>query len=71
MTMAEELRQEGREEGRAKTLHQLLLKLLARKFGDVPPQYSAAIEAGTPEQLERYAERVVVVDTLAAVFADG
>jgi predicted transposase/invertase (TIGR01784 family) len=70
MTMAEELRQEGREEGRAQGIRQLLLKLLARKFGDVPPQYGAAIEAGTPEQLERYAERVVMVDTLAAVFAD-
>jgi predicted transposase/invertase (TIGR01784 family) len=74
MTMAEELmemgRAEGRAEGRADGLRQLLIKLLARKFGDVPPEYGAAIETGSAEQLERYAERIIVVDTLGAVFAD-
>jgi predicted transposase/invertase (TIGR01784 family) len=73
MTMAEELMEMGRAEVRAEAdaaLRHLLLKQLARKFGEVPPQYSAAIETGTAAQLERYAERIVVVDTLAAVFAD-
>ena len=36
----------------------------------IPQVLTAAIETGTTEQLERYAERIVVVDTLAAVFAD-
>jgi predicted transposase/invertase (TIGR01784 family) len=73
MTMAEELMEMGRAEVRAEAdaaLRQLLLKLLARKFGEVPLEYSAAIETGTAEQLERYAERIVVVDTIAAVFAN-
>lgn len=82
MTMAEELIQqgraesraeglaEGRAEGRAEALRHLLLKQLARKFGGVPPEYGAAIETGTTEQLERYAERIIVVDTLPAVFAN-
>lgn len=73
MTMAEELMEMGRAEGLAQAdaaLRQLLLKLLVRKFGAVPPEHVAALEAGTPEQLERYAERIIMVDTIAAVFAD-
>jgi hypothetical protein len=77
MTMAEELIQKGHAEGWAKgraegdaALRNLLLKLLMRRFGDVPLDRRAGIEAATPEQLERYAERIVVVDSLEAVFAD-
>jgi flagellar biosynthesis/type III secretory pathway protein FliH len=86
MTIAEELIQKGRAEGRAQGQAEgraqgqaegraqgqanLFMKLLTRKFGDVPTEYRTCIEAATVEQLERYAERFVVVDTLAAIFAD-
>jgi predicted transposase/invertase (TIGR01784 family) len=74
MTVAEELMQkgraEGREAGRAEGQITLLVKLLTRKFGDLPAEYRARLEAATSELLERYAERLLVAGTLAAVFAD-
>jgi predicted transposase YdaD len=74
MTMAEELiqkgRAEGRVEGRVEGRAELLVKLLVHKFGELPTEYLAGLADATDEQLERYAMRVVTVETLAAVFAD-
>jgi predicted transposase/invertase (TIGR01784 family) len=82
MTVAEELMQkgraegrevgraEGREVGRAEGQVALLMKQLTHKFGDLPAEYRARLEAATSELLERYAERLLVEITLAAVFAD-
>jgi predicted transposase YdaD len=78
MTVAEELMQkgreagraEGREAGRAEGQITLLVKLLTRKFGELPGEYRARLEAATSELLEHYAERLLVAGTLAAVFAD-
>lgn len=72
MTMAEELMQkgrvEGRAQGRAEGRVEMLVKQLIHKFGNVPSDYLAAIETASAEQLDRYAMRVVTVDTLAGVF---
>lgn len=74
MTVAEELMQkgraEGREAGRAEGQVALLMKLLTRKFGDLPAEVRGRLEAATSELLEHYAERLLVAGTLAAVFAD-
>jgi predicted transposase YdaD len=78
MTIAEELMQKGREvghkegrkEGRAEGQVTLLSKQLTRKFGELPDDYRARLEAATSERLEHYAEQLLVASTLAAVFAD-
>jgi predicted transposase/invertase (TIGR01784 family) len=66
MTMAEELMQKGRAEGQAA----LIVKMLTRKFGDLPAEYRARLETATTDLLERYAERLLGARTLAAVFTD-
>ena len=78
MTMAEELIQmgrteglaQGRTEGRAQAGASMLVRMLERKFIDIPPEYRARIDASAPEQLEMLAERTLFADTFAAVFAD-
>jgi hypothetical protein len=74
MTIAEELIQRGRAqghaEGRAEGRAELFVKQLMHKFGELPPEYAAAIANANDELLERYAVRVVTVETLADVFAD-
>jgi predicted transposase/invertase (TIGR01784 family) len=74
MTYAEKLIEQGRKEGLENGLVQgqtrLLVKQLTLKFGDVPPAHQATITNATLEQLERYAARVLFVDTLAAVFEE-
>jgi hypothetical protein len=78
MTVAEELmqkgrevgREEGREVGRTEGQVTLLVRMLTRKFGDLPAEYRARLEAATTDLLERYAERLLVAGTLAAVFTD-
>jgi flagellar biosynthesis/type III secretory pathway protein FliH len=72
--MIEQGRKEGLAQGLEKGLVQgqtsLLVKLLALKFGAVPPAYQAIISTATLEQLEQYATRVLFADSLPAVFAD-
>ncbi|PRQ08934.1 Rpn family recombination-promoting nuclease/putative transposase [Enhygromyxa salina] len=82
MTIAEELhqkgletglekgREEGRREGRQEGRVGVLGKLSSLKFGGMPPEYAALIEAATDEQLERYIERILTADTIDAVFSD-
>jgi hypothetical protein len=63
-------REVGREEGRAEGQVTLLVRQLTRKFGELPAEYRARLEAATCDLLERYAERLLVAGTLAAVFSD-
>jgi flagellar biosynthesis/type III secretory pathway protein FliH len=82
MTYAEKMIEQGRKEGLEKGLEKglaqglvqgqqsLLVKLLTRKYGDVPPAYQAILSNATLEQLEQYAARVLFAATLDAVFAD-
>lgn len=74
MTMAEELiakgRLEGLAKGRAEAGLAVLVRLLTRKFGDIPPEYRARIDDAAPDLLEQLAERTLFANTLAAVFAD-
>ncbi len=62
MTMAEELMQQGGA--------RLLVKQLSAKFGDLPAEYRARLEAATSDLLERYAVRLLGAPTLAEVFAE-
>jgi hypothetical protein len=66
MTIAEQMRQEGRLEERAS----MLTKLLTLKFKSLSAQHEAVIAEATGEQLERYVERVLEAETIDDVFAE-
>lgn len=72
MTAADRLiekgRAEGLEEGRAEGRATLLLQLLTLKFGRVPDAVRARVEQGDAEAVERWVERILVAPDLASVF---
>ena len=68
MTLAERLMERGRAQGARKGQIKLLLKMLGLRFGTLPPEISARLEAGTEADLERWAERLLVASSLEAVF---
>ena len=59
-------RDEGLREGERK----LLLRLLRARFGELPATVTARVEAAEEADLERWGERVLAADSLAAVFGD-
>lgn len=76
MTIAEQLIEEGRQEGRQEGSQvrgiTILRRLLVFKFKlqTLDPAYEAQLQAAAPEAVDRYLERVLTADSLAAVFAD-
>ena len=68
MTVAEELMQKGRAEGRAEGQITLIAKQLTRKFGELPAEYRTRLEGATTDALESYAERLLTAMTLQDVF---
>ncbi len=63
-------RDEGLREGRHEGERKLLLRLLRARFGELPAAATTRVEAAEEADLERWGERVLAADTLAAVFAD-
>ncbi|AQR66772.1 hypothetical protein BXU06_09105 [Aquaspirillum sp. LM1] len=65
-------RQEGRLEGRLEGEQtgeaRLLQRLLTRRFGALPADCVARIRAASPEQLERWSDRVLDAHSLTEVF---
>ena len=76
MTIAEQLIEEGREKGLAKgrlegriaTLRNLLRVKFKRRT--LAPAHEARLVAASPAVLDRYLERVLTADSVAAVFED-
>jgi hypothetical protein len=66
MTIAEQLHEEGRREGRIAALRSLLVF----KFHSLSAIYEPVLDAATPEAIDRYLQRVLTADSLAAVFDD-
>lgn len=66
MTVAEWLRQEGKQNGESS----MLMRLIERKFGDIPPSYRARIEQANSDSLLHWGDRILEVDTLNALFED-
>jgi predicted transposase YdaD len=60
-------REEGRAEGHEKGQRALLRKQLALKFGELTTEQEARVEAAQPEELERYAERLLTAGGIDAV----
>lgn len=68
MTIADQLRAEGRIEGRVEALRESLLELLQVKFGEVDAATRARITAAESESLRRWLRRLLEAATLPAVF---
>ena len=80
MTIAEQLRKEGRKEGLEKGIKKGLKKgreegrlatlrsLLVFKFQTLDPACEARLKTATPESIDRYLQRLLTADSLAAVF---
>ena len=62
---------QGREEGRAEGEANLLLKLLASRFGPLPAAVEARVRASSIADLEVFAERVLAAKCLDDVFGSG
>ncbi|AQR66337.1 transposase [Aquaspirillum sp. LM1] len=60
--------QQGRQEGRQEGEALLLLRLLTRRFGPLPADYIARIQAASSGQLEQWSDQVLDARTLAEVF---
>lgn len=60
-------REEGRVEGLADGRLEILRKLLALKFGALPPDAEARLASASAAELDRYLERVLFADALADV----
>lgn len=67
MTGAEQLRQEGRQEGIVQGEAKLLLKQLRRKFGELPTSVEQRLMAASTAEIERCGELVLTAKTLDEV----
>jgi hypothetical protein len=70
MTIAEQLRKEGIQEGLKKGRLATLRSLLLFKFHTLGAKHEARLKAATPEAIDRYLQRLLTADSLAAVFDD-
>jgi hypothetical protein len=68
VTYGEQLIHQGKKEGRHERGHELLCKLLERRFGPLPASCLARLEAATEEDIDRWAERILDAKTLDEVF---
>lgn len=62
--------QQGIRQGIPQGIRRALLSQLRLKFGDVPADVTARVEAGEVAALERWTERVLTATTLDDIFAD-
>ena len=66
----QEGRQEGMQKGRQEGEQILLQRMLTRRFGEIPDWAQKRLLQASPEQLEQWADRLLDVPTLDAVFND-
>ena len=71
VTTADMLRAEGRREGRNEGQRAMLLKLLSKRFGALPEDAVARMNAAGPAELEAWFDRGLTAASLSAVLGDG
>jgi hypothetical protein len=64
MTIAEQLRAEGRAEGG----QAVLLRLLSLKFGEIPGALKERVTQASEQDLDRWTERILTAASLEDVF---
>jgi predicted transposase YdaD len=57
--------EEGHDEGREQEARSLILRLLSRRFGEIPPQAQTQIEQLNLEQMESLAEALLDFSAIA------
>lgn len=62
--------EQGREQGREQGQQALFLRMLHRKFADVPADIVRKVEAADVDHLGRWVERILFASTLDEIFAD-
>lgn len=67
VTIAQMLRAEGRAEGEARGRAEVLVQQLTLKFGQLPEAVSEAVHAASGDQIQTWAARVLIADTLEQV----
>jgi predicted transposase YdaD len=71
MTAAQQIEQRGREEGREKGRTEgqatIVLHLLERRFGPLPTDAIERVQHAQPNELERFADRVLTASSLEEV----
>lgn len=78
MSTAEKLKREGRAEGLAEGLTkgvtkgraETILRMLQRRFGTVPEDLAVRVHTGSPDDLDRWTDRILDASSLADLFAD-
>ena len=65
MTIADQLRQEGRQEGGL----DLLRRQLEARFGTIPPRYQERLASADSDTLLRWSERILTAQTIDEVFS--
>ncbi|WP_308422523.1 DUF4351 domain-containing protein [Alloalcanivorax dieselolei] len=58
----------GRNKSGRRCVHNILLRQLRRRFGEVPAEIETRLNSANREQLEDWIDRVYEVETLEAVF---
>ena len=63
--------EKGREEGREEGERRVLARQIARKYGALPEWAQVRLDAAGPEQLEAWAEAILVADTLEGLLGEA
>ncbi|MEW6746747.1 MAG: Rpn family recombination-promoting nuclease/putative transposase [Planctomycetota bacterium] len=79
VSMADELRAEGRRQGRAEGRNEgllegkrlILVQLLTTRFGRLAPEISARLAQAGQDELDRWAQRILIAESPADVFGEG
>jgi predicted transposase YdaD len=61
-------RQEGRQEGRREEAQRILHRLLTKRFGDLPEWASQKLASSDAQQLEEWADEILVAKSLDELF---
>jgi len=69
LSTAQRIRKQGKAEGKAEGKASVLLRLILRRFGKPDPDIEARIEAASPSQLDRWADRILDAKSLDELFA--
>lgn len=70
MTLAEQLRREGMQEGKLQGEQTLLIKQLYRRFPSLNARYEERVKNARTEELFLWGERILDARTLDEIFAD-
>lgn len=69
MTTAQRLRREGLEQGLTQGQSLTLVRLLIRRFGELPADRRQQVAAASQTELDRWTDRLLDANSLADVFA--